>query len=156
MRVLLWALLLFLAGINSAAAYRITNDRGGRIGDYIAKYQDMRASGEQVIIDGLCASACTLAIGIIPRDHLCVTHRAKLGFHQAWDEGTSVVNGRQVTIMKANDGASNMVYHYYPRPVRDWIFLHGSLPEPWRLLKLSGKELAKFVPVCGAPQATIY
>jgi len=27
---------------------------------YIAKYQGLRASGETVIIDGLCASACTM------------------------------------------------------------------------------------------------
>ena len=35
--------------------------------------------GEQVVIDGPCLSACT-ALGVIPRERICVTPRARLGF----------------------------------------------------------------------------
>src|SRR5258705_5037975 len=72
----------------SHAVVRIADDRGGRIGTYVDKYQGLRNSGEAVIIDGLCASACTIVLGAIPRDRICVTSHAHLGFHAAWDFGT--------------------------------------------------------------------
>src|SRR5882757_3900391 len=69
---------------NSASAVRITNDYGGQIGRYLDRFQAVRASGERVIIDGPCLSACTLVLGVVPRDRICVTSRARLGFHAAW------------------------------------------------------------------------
>ena len=50
-----------------------------------------RSLREAVIIDGLCASACTIVLGAIPHDKICVTSHATLGFHAAWDFGA---NGR--------------------------------------------------------------
>jgi hypothetical protein len=38
-----------------------------------------------VAIDGTCASACTLLLGVIPHNRICVTPRAVLAFHAAWD-----------------------------------------------------------------------
>jgi hypothetical protein len=64
---------------------RIADDRGGKIGAYIDRYQSLRSSGETVIIDGLCASACTMVLGAVPRERICVTSQAVLGFHAAWD-----------------------------------------------------------------------
>ena len=56
----LLAAVLLLAGMGAShAVMRIGEDRGGRIGTYVDKYQEVRSSGEMVIIDGLCASACT-------------------------------------------------------------------------------------------------
>jgi hypothetical protein len=52
----LLAAVLLLAGVGvSHAVVRIADDRGGRIGTYVDKYQGLRTSGETVIIDGLCA-----------------------------------------------------------------------------------------------------
>ena len=62
----------------SDAAVRIGQDRGGRIGAYVDKYQGLRSSGEMVIIDGVCLSACTIVPGSVTRDKICVTSRAKL------------------------------------------------------------------------------
>jgi hypothetical protein len=72
-----WAVLL--AGIIAAAlstssadaAMWITGDRGGTILDYAERFRQARAAGESVIIDGICLSACTMVIGIIPRDRVC-------------------------------------------------------------------------------------
>jgi hypothetical protein len=75
----------------SHAVVRIADDHGGLIGTYVDKYQGLRTSGETVIIDGLCASACTIVLGAVPHDRICVTSHANLGFHAAWDFG---VNGR--------------------------------------------------------------
>src|SRR6267378_4498082 len=91
----LLAAVLLVAGMGAShAVVRIAEDRGGRIGTYVDKYQGLRSSGEMVIIDGLCASACTIVLGAVPHDRICVTSHANLGFHAAWDFGA---NGRAVT-----------------------------------------------------------
>ena len=78
--------MLVLMSMQSAfATVRVNDDRGGQIGEYLAKYQALRVSGEQVVIDGICASACTMLLGAIRRNRMCVTPRAVLEFHAAWD-----------------------------------------------------------------------
>jgi hypothetical protein len=84
--------IVLLAGIGASdAAVRIVEDVGGRIGTYVDKYQGVRSSGEMRIIDGFCASACAIVLGTIPHDRICVTSRARLGFHAAWDPGSPTV-----------------------------------------------------------------
>ena len=68
----------------ASATMLITADRGGRIIDYVARFLEARASGEQVVIDGACLSACTLVVGVLPRGQVCATPKAVLGFHAAW------------------------------------------------------------------------
>ena len=117
----LLAAVLLLAGVGaSQAVVRIADDRGGRIGTYVDRYQGVRTSGETVIIDGLCASACTIMLGAVPHDRICVTSHANLGFHAAWDFGA---NGRAIT----NTEATQMLYSMYPTPVRHWIAPRGGL-----------------------------
>ena len=71
----------------ASATMLIGDDVGGRIGTYVEQYSAVRASGERVVIDGTCLSACTLVLGIVPRSRICVTRRAALGFHAAWMPG---------------------------------------------------------------------
>ena len=53
----LLAAMLLLAGVGTShAVVRIANDRGGQIGRYVERYEQLRASGQTVMIDGLCAS----------------------------------------------------------------------------------------------------
>ena len=73
------------AATAAAPAERILDDSGGRIGSYLNRYEALRKSGQRVVIDGTCASACTLLLGLIPHDRICVTPRAVLAFHAAWD-----------------------------------------------------------------------
>ena len=73
------AAMLLLAG-ESHAVVRIANDRGGQIGRYVDRFEKLRASGQTIIIDGLCASACTIVLGTIPYDRICVTPNANLAF----------------------------------------------------------------------------
>jgi len=84
---LLAAMLLLAGAGTSHALVRIANDRGGQIGRYVEGYEQLRASGQTVMIDGLCASACTIVLGAIPNDKICVTPNANLAFHAAWDFG---------------------------------------------------------------------
>ena len=136
---LLAAVLVLVGMAQSHAVVRIADDRGGRIGTYVDKYQGLRTSGEAVIIDGLCASACTIVLGAIPHDKICVTSHAMLGFHAAWDFGA---NGRAVT----NAEATQMLYSMYPTPVRKWITARGGLKP--RMIFLRGKQLQAMYKPC--------
>jgi hypothetical protein len=134
------AAVLLIAGVGAShAVVRIADDRGGRIGTYVDKYQGLRNAGETVIIDGLCASACTIVLGAIPHDKICVTSHAMLGFHAAWDFGA---NGRAVT----NPEATQMLYSMYPSPVRRWISQRGGLTP--RMIFLRGKQLQAMYKPC--------
>jgi ATP-dependent protease ClpP protease subunit len=136
----LLAVVLLLSTVNAShAAIRIADDRGGQIGTYVAKYQGLRTSSETVIIDGLCASACTIVLGAVPHDRICVTSHANLAFHAAWDFGA---NGRAVT----NPDATQMLYSLYPSPVRRWIAAHGGLKS--QMIFLRGKELTSMYRPC--------
>jgi hypothetical protein len=136
----LLAAVLLLAGVGSShAVVRIADDRGGLIGTYIDKYQGLRTSGETVIIDGLCASACTIVLGAVPHDRVCVTSRANLGFHAAWDFGA---HGREVT----NPHATQVLYSMYPSAVRRWIAARGGLKP--QMIFLRGKQLTSMYRPC--------
>jgi hypothetical protein len=142
--VVLGAFLVAAAGSPSLSAVRISSDPGGQIGPYMAKLDALRNSGQSVVIDGPCLSACTMVLGVIPRDRLCVTPRARLGFHAAWRLNEA---GRQVT---SPDG-TELLMSAYPQAVRDWIARRGGLSP--RLMYLTGNELASMYPVCQQTQS---
>jgi hypothetical protein len=98
-----------------------------------------RTSGETVIIDGLCASACAIVLGAVPNDRIRVTSRANLGFHAAWDFGA---NGREVI----NPDATQMLYSMHPSPVRRWIATRGGLKP--QMIFLRGKQLMNMYRPC--------
>ena len=136
----LLAAALLLAGVGAShAAVRIADDRGGQIGSYITKFQRLRSSGQSVVIDGLCASACTIVLGAVPHDKICVTSRAALGFHAAYDFGN---NGRTFT----NREATMMLYSMYPTRVQRWIAARGGLTP--QMIFLSGQQLQAMYQPC--------
>ena len=136
---LLVAVLLLAVVGTSHAAVRIADDRGGRIGTYVTKFQRLRSSGEPVIIDGLCASACTIVLGTIPHNKICVTPRATLGFHAAYDFG---MDGRTITDREA----TVMLYSMYPTRVQRWIAARGGLTP--QMIFLRGKQLQAMYQPC--------
>jgi hypothetical protein len=132
-------LLVTATGAPAAPTVRIFDDPGGQIGVYLAKYHALRVAGERVEIDGLCASACTLVVGILPRSRICVTERAVLEFHRAWVPGT---DGSHIT-----SGAGNSIlWSNYPADLRDWIARRGGLGP--QILDLRGPELAAMFSRC--------
>jgi hypothetical protein len=138
-RVISTAILLMASIASASATVRIFDDLGGQIGDYLAKYQALRRSGDRVIIDGTCASACTMLLGLIPRSRICVTSRAALAFHSAWDPAS----GGSRVISRAGN---RLLWLSYPRDVRDWIGRHGGL-QP-QIIYLRGAELSAIYPAC--------
>ncbi len=133
--VALWAFATMLA----RADVRILRSPGGEVGPFIDMFDEVRASGERVVIDGPCLSACTLVLSLVPHDRICVTRRAILGFHAARS-----IDRRGRTY--AEPEASQLVLEAYPGPVRDWIIRHGGLTS--RLLLLRGRELAGMYRSC--------
>ena len=84
MRRVLLVILFVLVGFTPALAeVLIEGSSGGEIGSFLDFFSVLRHSGERVVIDGPCYSACTLVLSTIPRDRICVTRRAVLGFHAA-------------------------------------------------------------------------
>ncbi|HEY7665080.1 MAG TPA: hypothetical protein VH934_18340, partial [Xanthobacteraceae bacterium] len=120
-------------------AVRIKSDRGGQIGPYLENLVALRGSGERVIIDGPCLSACTMVLGVIPPDRICVTPRARLGFHAAWHPGS---NGQPVP----SRGATKLLMDIYPEHVRHWIAQRGGLTP--HMMYLRGHELTAMYHTC--------
>ena len=121
-----------------APAERILDDSGGRIGGYLTRYEALRKAGQRVVIDGTCASACTLLLGVIPHHRICVTQRAVLAFHAAWDPS--------LTGAQTNKPATRYLSSHYPTDVRRWIVRHGGLRS--ETIYLGGRELAAMFPSC--------
>jgi hypothetical protein len=121
------------------ADVRILGSPGGQVGPFIDMFDKVRESGERVVIDGPCLSACTLVVSIVPSERICVTRRAVLGFHAARSIDR---RGR----IYAEPEASRLVLEAYPGPVRSWIVRHGGLTS--RLLMLRGRELTAMYQPC--------
>jgi hypothetical protein len=139
MKIRVLSAFLSVMSVTSAfATIRLYDDRGGQIGAYVAKYQALRTSGENVVIDGTCASACTMILGLVPRNRICVTARASLAFHSAWDP---MPNGHE-----ANAAGNRILWANYPPDVRKWIIRHGGLQS--QMIYLRGAELAAMYPTC--------
>ena len=137
--VIFGAVVSALSISSALATVRITSDAGGQIGPYLDNLVALRTSGERVVTDGPCLSACTMILGVIPRDRICVTRRARLGFHAAWHPGD---NGRPTT----SRGGTQLLMDVYPQNVRRWIARNGGLSP--RMLYLHGRELASMYPTC--------
>jgi len=121
------------------ADIRILSSGGGSVGQYLEFFAKVRQSGERVIIDGPCLSACTLVLSAVPRKRICVTSKAVLGFHAPYliDEKGRKSRSREAT--KAVNAA-------YPPGVRAWIKRNGGLTQ--KTLLLRGRELASMYPRC--------
>ena len=120
----------------------VVSDRGGEVAQYLVEFTALARSRARVIIDGPCESACTLILGIMPSPRLCVTARARFGFHAAWhfdEEGRSI----------ASPGGTQFLINTYPEPVRAWILKNGGLSS--RMIYLSGNGLAAINRQCIEP-----
>lgn len=121
------------------AELRIVASPGGPVAPFLELFERVRESGETVVIDGPCLSACTLVLSTVPNDRICVTRRAVLGFHAARSVDR---RGR----FYAEPEASQLVLQTYPAPVRNWIVRRGGLTS--KLLLLRGRQLAAMYPRC--------
>jgi hypothetical protein len=140
MRRALCAALFFLVSFNPALGeVRIEASTGGVVTDFLDLFAVLRQSGERIVIDGPCYSACTLVLSSIPHNRVCVTRRAILGFHAPRlvdDHGQEYFSPEVTRVMVAA----------YPAPIRNWISRHGGLTQ--RPIFLRGRDLMALYPLC--------
>ena len=128
------------AMLPASAEVRIRSSPGGAVEAYLAAFARVRQSGQRVVIDGPCLSACTLVLSTIPRNRICVTRRAVLGFHAPrWYD---LQSGRTTRAPEA----TRAVTATYPAGVRAWIKKRGGLTQ--KVIYLRGKELSALYPRC--------
>lgn len=138
--LLLCIAVLASSATTASATMRIAEDRGGQIGHYLQAFAMLRSSGENVVVDGNCLSACTLVLGLIPRNRICATSRARFGFHAAWMPDT---DGQPVT----SPMGTQALWNIYPVSVRRWISRNGGLSR--KMIFLQGRDLSGIVASCG-------
>jgi hypothetical protein len=138
-RLLLCTIMLACGVTSASATMRIVEDHGGQVGKYLDAFAKVRSTGEHVIIDGNCVSACTLVLGLVPPNQICRTSRARFGFHAA--------------SMPNNDGrlvpsalATQAMWGIYPASVRRWIIQHGGLTN--QMIYMEGFSLDGIVATC--------
>lgn len=137
---------LALACVSSAhATVTIMNSPGGNIARFEAGYEALRAAGQDVRIEGYCNSACTMILGIVPRDRICVAPGASFGFHSAI--ATAEATGESLGYSAA---WTAVMRHYYAADVLRILRRHGwdaRSPHP-NIIRIDGKELREIVKAC--------
>lgn len=143
MRVLIAALISIFLISPASATYIISQpDPGGSVGTYMNTWKQVADSGEQVIIDAPCMSACTFFLGLVPLDRVCVTSRASLGVHQL------SVGDTPDPIMSA------AFYRWlYPEWVQQWIKDHGGLKED--VIFMYPEDLKGHIKLCDGNYDTV-
>jgi hypothetical protein len=138
-RTAIASVLLLISSFPALADLRILASPGGVASDYVTLFEQIEQSGQRVVIDGPCYSACTLVLSIVPQGRICVTKRAVLGFHAArWLD-------QQGRITAAPE-ATRRVTATYPSTVQAWIGQHGGLTA--KPIFLRGRELAAMYQRC--------
>jgi hypothetical protein len=80
-----------------------------------------------------------MLLGKIPRNRICVTPRAVLEFHSAWNP--SAFGGEM-----RSEAGNHILWSTYPGQVRKWITRHGGLRS--QIIELRGAALAAMYPPC--------
>ena len=110
-RLAFLAFLLCLCTVPAAAeTIDVSDNHGGRVADYNARWAGLAARGVSVRIVGPCQSACTVLLGHIPRSRICVMPNASFGFHLARLET-----------------ATKTLWNAYQADIRAWINARGGL-----------------------------
>jgi hypothetical protein len=100
----------FAASAAQAETIDISDNHGGSVAEYSARWADLAKQGVSVRIVGPCQSACTVLLGYIPRSRICVTPDASFGFHLAHLET-----------------ATASLRHAYAPDIMAWIDARGGL-----------------------------
>ncbi|HTZ00893.1 MAG TPA: hypothetical protein VMC05_01070 [Xanthobacteraceae bacterium] len=110
-RIILVAMsLLLLPSVSLAETIDVSDNHGGSVAAYDARWAGLAARGVDVRIVGPCQSACTVLLGHIPRSKICVTPDASFGFHLAHLQS-----------------ATATLWSAYAADIRGWIKEHGGL-----------------------------
>lgn len=116
----------------------LKDNPGGSIVEFEQHFFMQRLHGDTVVIDGMCASACTMSIGIF-KGRICATPNAFFGFHTAYQIDPF---GHHIY---APDGTAEMSRWYTPEAQRV-IANHGGLRPD--IFWVTAPEIYQIVPPC--------
>jgi len=114
----LTVLMCCLAAPVMAETIEVYDNHGGSAAQNNARWAGLAARGVDVRIVGPCQSACTILLGHIPRDKICVTSAARFGFHLA-----------------RRQDATQMLWSGYQADIRAWINAHGGLQKDFAWMR---------------------
>jgi hypothetical protein len=130
-RFLLAVILILVTPAVRAETIDISDDRGGFVFLYLAKWQKLALQHPNVRISGVCLSACTVLLGYVPRKNICVTDKGVLGFHLA-----------------TMDFATKQLLEVYPDDIKAWIDKNGGLT--YKVMWMQAPETYHFFQKCRA------
>jgi hypothetical protein len=90
----------------------VSDNHGGSVAEYDAHWTELAQQGVAVRIVGPCQSACTVLLGHVPRNRICVTSDASFGFHLAH-----------------LPQATATLWNAYAPDIKAWINAHGGLTQ---------------------------
>ncbi|MGE4251444.1 MAG: hypothetical protein AB7F09_18805 [Parvibaculaceae bacterium] len=127
------------ANVNTAPGISVGTDRGGYVVSYGLRMMRWRQSGTKVRFTGSCESACTLYLGLSPRQ-TCISQGASFRFHAPF--GSS---------RRGNRMAQAFMMRNYPAWVRSWLRSQGGLSS--RLKTMNYAYASKFIKPCDSAVA---
>lgn len=107
-----------LAVPSSAETIEVSDNHGGSVAEYNARWAGLAARGVNVKIVGPCQSACTVLLGHIPASRICVTPQASFGFHLAHRQD-----------------ATQTLWAGYNSGIRSWIKARGGLTSDFKWMR---------------------
>jgi hypothetical protein len=113
----------------TAETIDVSDNHGGSVAKYDARWSGLAARGVSARIVGPCQSACTVLLRHIPRRRICVTPAASLGFHLAH-----------------LSSATATLWSGYQGDIRAWISRHGGLQQDF--IWLGAPEIFRFFRRC--------
>jgi hypothetical protein len=140
---------LLTSAIASAAhvekVYYIHDGPGGSVLEHYARYREVAARYDRVVIDGRCKSSCTMVLGLVPLRKICITPRGYFMFHAAhMANGDRTFNPR---------GTQNMMSAYAP-VVRNWVLRHHALEQVDPYTYLYARDV-KFIRQCSGSESNV-
>lgn len=105
-----------VASMSPVSALNVKYDLGGSLEQRRQEIAVLRAQKQNIRIDGLCVSACTLYLG---EPRACVTEDAQLGFH-----GPLGFAGFPLSKEQFDFETKKMAAHYPPK-LRRWFMKTG-------------------------------
>jgi len=105
---------------------------GGEVAAFKAAAREIRRSGRRVVINGPCLSACAI-LADQARDRVCVTSRARFGFHKGLVLRRYTAGGPFRLVKRFNPSHS--------RDIAGWVNRNGGFPS--RGFRVMGRSAAK-------------
>ena len=120
-------------------------DSGGFLANYLADLEKLKRLGvRQLQLDAACASACTVYLRLGNR--VCVTKRARIGFHRITLLGRTRFGPIRARLKSAERNYNDKFLQRLPANIRSWRGIRNGLPR--RMVWLKGEEAARRIGRC--------